>query len=69
MREFGILMLIFGGCVFLVGLYMFTGHRLGIMTLRPAFKNLKKEDWKHIGKWTMVASAAILAIGVVGLVV
>ncbi len=68
MSGFGILMAIFGVCVLLVGLYMFTGHRLGIMTARPAFKNLTKAEWRNIGKWTMVASFFILAIAVVGFI-
>ena len=50
MSGFGLFMLIFGGCVFFTGLYAFTGHSIGILTERPAFKNLKKEEWKNIGK-------------------
>ena len=37
MYGFSILMFIFGLAVLLTGLYMFKGHKLGIMTLRPAF--------------------------------
>ncbi len=59
-------MAIFATCVLLVGLYMFTGHKLGIMTARPAFKNLSKAEWKNIGKWTMVASFFIFALAIVG---
>ncbi len=62
MSESSILFLIFGTCVLLVGLYMFTGHKLGIFTMRPAFKNLNKDDWKNIGKWTMISSLIIYAI-------
>ena len=68
MSGFGLFMLIFGGCVFLTGLYAFTGHSIGILTERPAFKNLKKEEWKNIGKWTMIASLFIILIGILGIV-
>ena len=66
MSGFTILMLIFGVCVLLTGLYMFTGHKLGIMTNRPAFKNLSKEEWKNIGKWTMLSSIIIFLLAVLG---
>ena len=58
------LFLIFAICVFLTGLYMFTGHKLGIMEWRVAFRNLTIEEWKNIGKWTMVSSIFILAIAI-----
>ena len=67
MNGFSILFFIFGICVFLVGLYAFTGHKLSIMTYRAAFKNLNKEQWKNIGKWTMIASIFIFAIAIIGL--
>lgn len=67
MSGFGILMLIFGTVTLLVGLYMFTGHELGIMTERPGFKNLKKDDWKKIGKYTMIVSVFILIFGIIGI--
>lgn len=68
MSGFGLFMLIFGGCVFFTGLYAFTGHSIGILTERPAFKNLKKEEWKNIGKWTMIVSLFILLVGILGIV-
>ena len=61
-------MFIFGLIVLLVGLYMFKGHKLGIMTLRPAFKNLKKEDWIKIGKYTMIVSVFIFVLAIVGFI-
>ena len=64
MSGFGILMLIFGIITLLVGLYMFTGHEFGIMTERPSFKNLKKDEWIKIGKYTMVVSIFILILGI-----
>ena len=66
MNGFSILMFIFGFCVLLVGLYMFTGHKLEIMTYRAAFKNLKKEEWINIGKWTMITSIFIFIIAIIG---
>ena len=68
MSGFGIFFIIFGICVLLTGLYTFTGHELGILTARPAFKNLKKEEWKNIGKWTMIVSLFIILIGVLGII-
>ena len=68
MSGFGIFFIIFGICVLLTGLYAFTGHELGILTARPAFKNLKKEEWKNIGKWTMIVSLFIILIGVLGII-
>lgn len=68
MNGFSILMTIFATCVLLVGLYAFTGHELGIFTMRPAFKNLKKEDWKNIGKWTIISSIFIYLIAILGLI-
>ena len=66
MGGFSILFLIFATCVLLVGLYMFTGHKLGIFTMRPAFKNLTKDEWKNIGKWTMISSLIIYVIAILG---
>jgi len=67
MSGFSILFIIFATCVLLTGLYMFTGHKLGIMTYRAAFKNLSKEEWKNIGKWTMISSILIYVIAILGI--
>ena len=67
MNGFSILMFIFATSVLLTGLYMFTGHKLGIMTERPAFKNLKIEEWKNIGKWVMISSIFIYLLAIIGL--
>lgn len=69
MNGFSILMFIFGTCVFFVGLYMFLGHSLGIMTYRVAFRNLKISDWKNIGKWTMISSIFIFLLAIIGLII
>ncbi len=67
MNGFSILMLIFATCTLLLGLYMFTGHEVGILTGRVAFQNLKKEEWKNIGKWTMISSIGIYILAIIGL--
>ena len=66
MNGFSILMLIFSICIFLCGLYMYTGHKMEIMTFRAAFKNLNKSEWKNIGKWTMIASILVFIISIIG---
>lgn len=68
MSGFGILFLIFGACTLLVGLYMFRGHKLDMLTWRAAYKNLDIDQWKNIGKWTMITSIFIFALAVVGLI-
>lgn len=68
MNGFSILMFIFATIVLLTGLYMYTGHKLGILEGRIAFKNLKIEEWKNIGKWTMITSIFIFIIAIIGLI-
>ena len=68
MNGFGLLMLIFAICVLLTGLYMYTGHKLGILTYRAAFRNLNKSEWINIGKWTMVSSIIIFIIAIIGII-
>lgn len=68
MNGFSILMLVFAISVLLVGLYMYTGHKVGILTYRVAFRNLSKKEWINIGKWTMIASIFIFFIAIVGLI-
>ena len=59
-------MFIFGFVVLLVGLYMYTGHKLEIMTIRAAFRNLTISEWKRIGKYTMIVSIFIFVVAIVG---
>ena len=66
MNGFSILMFIFATCVLLMGIYMFTGHKVELLTTRPAFKNLSKDDWKMVGKWTMISSIFIFILGIIG---
>jgi hypothetical protein len=67
MSGFAIIMFIFALCVFLSGLFMFTGHKIGLLEGRVAFKNLTKEEWKNIGKWTMISSMFIYLLAIIGL--
>ena len=64
MNGFTILMFIFGGCTFFVGLYMATGRRIGIFEERPGFKGLSVDGWKKAGRGTMIASGIIFVVGV-----
>lgn len=66
MSNFAILMFIFASCVLLSGLYMYTGHKIELLTWRAAFKNLTIKEWKNIGKWTMISSIIIYLIGILG---
>ncbi len=68
MSGFGILMLIFATCVLLIGIYMYTGHKVDILTYRVAFKNLSIDEWENIGKWTIGASIFIYILGIIGLI-
>ena len=68
MSGFGILMLIFATVLFLVGLYMYTGHKLGIFEYRPAFKNVTIDGWKKTGKYTIIVSIFVFMIGIIGII-
>ena len=43
------------------------GHKVELLTWKPAFKNLTIAEWKNIGKWTMISSIFIYIIAVIGL--
>ena len=45
---------------------MYTGHKIEILAWKAAFKNLKKDEWKNIGKWTMINSIIIYIIAIIG---
>ena len=68
MNGFSTLMFIFGGLVLLAGLYMVTGHKIGILEGRPVYKNLNIDEWKKIGKYTIFSSIIIFVIAVIGLI-
>ena len=68
MNGFSILMFIFATLVLLVGLYMYTGHKLDILTGRAVFQNLSKEEWINIGKYTSIVSIFIYLLGILGII-
>ena len=68
MSGFGILMLLFGMCILLVGLYMYGGNELKIISWKAAFKGLNKSGWKNVGKWTMIVSILPFALALLGIV-
>ncbi len=68
MNGFSILMFIFATLVLLAGLYMYTGHKLGILTGRVSFNNLSKEEWINIGKYTSIVSIFIYILALLGII-
>ena len=68
MSGFGTLMIIFASILLIVGLYMYTGHKLSIFDCRPAFKNLTVEGWKNIGKYVILISVFVYILGIVGII-
>lgn len=69
MSGFGILMFIFAICVLLVGLYMYTGRELKLISWKAAYIGVDKNGWKNIGKWTMIVSIFIFIIAIIGLII
>ena len=69
MKYFGILMLIFATGVLLIGLYMFKGHKIDAISWRAQYKNLSKNEWKNIGKWTMIVSIFIYIIALISIII
>lgn len=65
MSYCGVFMLIFATCVLLAGLYMFTGHKIGLLEWRAAFRHLSINEWKNVGKGTMFSSIIIYIIGII----
>jgi len=66
MSSFAILFFIFATCVLLAGIYMYTGHKIEMIAWKAAFKDLKKDGWKNVGKWTMISSIIIYIIAIIG---
>ena len=65
MSYFSILMFIFATLVLLFGLYIYKGHNVSKLFIRASFKNLTKEEWINIGKWTMLSSIFIYLIAII----
>lgn len=68
MGGFSILMFIFAACVLLVGFYMYKGHKISALEWRAAYKNLSIDEWKNIGKWTMIVSVFIFIVAIIGVI-
>lgn len=68
MNGFSILMIIFGISTLLVGLYMFKGRELKVISWKAAFKKLNQSEWKNIGKWTMLVSIIPFILAILGIV-
>lgn len=64
MSYASILFFIFGFCVLLMGFYMYTGHKVEMLAWKAAFKHLTKNEWKNVGKWTMVSSIIIFLVAI-----
>ena len=67
MNGFSVLMFIFSACILLVGLYMYNGHELRVISWKAAFKGLNKAGWKNVGKWTMISSIIPFILAIIGL--
>ena len=65
MSYFSVLMFIFATLVLLFGLYIYNGHNVSKLFIRASFKNLTKEEWINIGKWTMISSIFIYLIAII----
>lgn len=66
MNGISILMFALGAGTFLAGLYLFTGHKSELLLWKnPQASKMSLREVKNVGKWTMIASAVIVAIGVV----
>ncbi len=62
MNGFSIFMFVFGISVFLVGLYIYTGHKSEIILWRLNVDKASKKEIKNIGKWTMISSIFIFLL-------
>ena len=66
MSGLSILMFIFAFCIFLAGLYIYTGHNSELLLWKGYNKNATKEELQNVGKWTMLTSLIPVIIGIVG---
>ena len=66
MNGISVLMFALGIGTFLAGLYLFTGHKSELLLWKnPQAKKMPMTEVKNVGKWTMITSAIIVAIGIV----
>lgn len=65
MNGFSILMFLFGFCIFLAGLYLFTGHKSELLLWKVHdIKKFPMSEVKNVGKWTMICSLIPVLIGI-----
>lgn len=67
LNGFSILMFIFGGLVFLAGLYVYKGHNSELLLWKGYNPHATKDELKVTGKWTMIVGGIIFIIGIIGL--
>ena len=72
MREFGIIMLIFGGLILLVGVYL-TFSRKGdftqVLLWKSNVKKMSQEQVSYAGKVTMFVSLAPIIFGICAMLI
>lgn len=66
MHGYSVLMLIFGICIFLIGIYVYTGHYSQILFARSHMKNPGKEYLKYLGKIILLVSTAPIISAISG---
>ena len=69
MYGYSILMLIFGICIILAGLYIRAGNNSEILLWRTHLKNPSKKELAYIGKITMIIGLAPIISSVSGVLV
>ena len=59
------LMVIFGVFLFLFGFYVYRGHDVSSLFWKAGYQKLSKNEWKNIGKWTMIVSIIPIIIAII----
>lgn len=69
MNPLSIFMFIFSVCIFIAGLWLFTGHKNEVLLWKVHdIKNFPMEKVKNIGKWTMIVSIVPLILGIIAMI-
>ena len=69
MEGFIILFLIFSTCIFIIGLYIYTGHDNKVLLCRDHKEKHTKEELKQIGKALMISSIIPLIIILIRIII
>ena len=68
MNGFSCLMFIFALLIFIVGIYLYTGHKNELLLWKVHdIKKFTIEETKNVGKWTMISSLVPLILAIIGL--